>query len=750
MNANGNPLVSCIMPTYNRRAFIPHAIRYFLRQHYPNKELIIIDDGTDSVQDLIPTDIATIRYIRLNEKITLGAKLNMACEYAKGEIIANWDDDDWYAPHRLSYQVEALQEPSIELCGINQLLYFHLKTKEGFLYRYPDNQRIWLLGSSLCYTKSLWQRNHFVENQIGMDGLFVWATPPTQVKALNDFDFSVHMIHAHNVSPKQTDNSWWHPFPVDGLQKTMGKDWQYYTNGEVPCAPTTALKNKPQKTIKVLKNVFACLVHEKEDCILDLVRNLQYHDPSSTILLYNGSPTPHLISNTEAFKPFNIVWHPKPTPQRHGYLHGFTLDCMAYALEHFTFDTFTVVDSDQLCIRSGYSRYLTDFFKKNNRVGLLSSAPEQVTRDNRTNATALQAFREYSLWQPLLESFPNGEAAFVHWTFWPSTVFTFPAVRDVCKLFQENQILQQIMQHTKIWATEEVIFPTLVKLLGYDIAQNPCTYDYVKYKQQYNYEDMNSALSNTKAYWVHPVERQWSNPIRQFLREQFKNYAIENKSPATSTPLIKPTFSIEKHLDKMRKIEGWLSDNEASLLLATLENTFLNNSESHHIVEIGSYHGKTTVLMGSFINTHFPNRAIIQAIDTHDGKLGAADKGLQQFPPSYEKFKQNIETAGLSDIIVPIKSISTEVAWDKPISFLFIDGLHDYENVSKDFRYFSTWITEGGYVGFHDYADYFPGVKAFVNELLATGIYQKNRLCESLIVLQKTIEQNYKIQLYKL
>src|SRR5205807_10283597 len=61
------PLVSCIMPTYNRRPFVPQAIQYFLRQDYINKELVIVDDGTDSVSDLVPAG-ERIRYIRLNAK----------------------------------------------------------------------------------------------------------------------------------------------------------------------------------------------------------------------------------------------------------------------------------------------------------------------------------------------------------------------------------------------------------------------------------------------------------------------------------------------------------------------------------------------------------------------------------------------------------------------------------------------------------------------------------------------------------
>ena len=46
--ATGLPLVSCVMPTANRRPYVAQAIRYFQRQDYPNKELVILDDGEDT------------------------------------------------------------------------------------------------------------------------------------------------------------------------------------------------------------------------------------------------------------------------------------------------------------------------------------------------------------------------------------------------------------------------------------------------------------------------------------------------------------------------------------------------------------------------------------------------------------------------------------------------------------------------------------------------------------------------------
>src|SRR5262249_33338037 len=98
------PLVTCIMPTTSdRRAFVPQAIRSFLRQDYPRCELLVLDDGTTPVADLVPPD-DRIRYVRHVSKRTIGAKRNIACEQARGDLIVHWDDDDWYPPTRVSRQ----------------------------------------------------------------------------------------------------------------------------------------------------------------------------------------------------------------------------------------------------------------------------------------------------------------------------------------------------------------------------------------------------------------------------------------------------------------------------------------------------------------------------------------------------------------------------------------------------------------------------------------------------------------------
>ncbi|MDB5121307.1 MAG: hypothetical protein JWN56_2525 [Sphingobacteriales bacterium] len=736
-NTTPQPLVSCVMPTYNRRKFIPHAIRYFLRQEHQNKELIIVDDGTDCIEDLVPGD-DSIKYIRLKSKITLGEKLNIACSNASGSIIANWDDDDWYAPRRLNYQVNALSNNETKVCGINNLLYYDLYQNKAYQYKYPDNQRKWLLGSSLCYYRSQWENNHFEKINVGMDGLFVWKTSSSMVTALEDPTMSVHMIHDQNISPKNTAGDWWHHYPVEDIKQIMQSDLAYYyEEQEAVSAYTSTLETvslPPQTTPQKINNIYACLVHESMECVIDMVRNLHFHDPSSTILLFNGESDLQLKSTLFPFEEFGAIIHPLSNPVKHGYLHHFALECMEFALDNFAFDILTIVDSDQLSLKPGYSSYMSAFLSNRSNIGLLSNRPERVTALNTDVWTSIKAFEEIDLWRPLLRIFQNGEDKFVHWSFWPSTVFTYDAIKDLVKVFKTNKQLQEIMQRTQIWATEEIILPTMISLLGYKIELNPCCPDFVNYQRDYSTSELASAIENPKAFWMHPVARKYDDTIRKHARQTLNNYA-KTQSKVVEQSSDDGLFFAQKTIDQIKEIKGWLSDAEADLLMAITMKACCASNDAH-IVEVGSYQGKATVLMGKIVKA-LSGKKKVYAVDQHDGILGSKDQGLHAFEPSLNSFNQNIEKANLSDTVISITSKSSNVQWNEPISLLLIDGLHDYISINEDFRQFSSFVVPGGYVAFHDYADYFPDVKAFVNEILNKEVFRKVQLIDSLIVLQK-------------
>lgn len=224
---NSLPLVSAIMPTANRRPFVGKAIEYFRRQDYRNKELIIIDDGTDPVGDLVPEDDDII-YLYLPPRLSVGAKRNLACEKARGEIILHWDDDDWHASHRISYQVETLLKTTAEVCGINSLLFYDKAKGQAWQYVYPRNQRFWLSGSTLCYRKAFWGNHRFPEIDVGEDARFVWSGSPNQMIVLPDSSFHVSIIHDHNVSAKQTRGAYWRLCSAEIIQELLKEDWPFY------------------------------------------------------------------------------------------------------------------------------------------------------------------------------------------------------------------------------------------------------------------------------------------------------------------------------------------------------------------------------------------------------------------------------------------------------------------------------------------------------------------------------------------
>src|SRR5262249_51511468 len=105
------------MPTRDRRRFVAQAIRYFCRQDYPHTELILVDDGTDPIGDLVPSD-PSIAYVRLPEPRSIGWKRNLANQRARGSVIVHWDDDDWYGPSRVRYQVDRLLAGPPGVCGL--------------------------------------------------------------------------------------------------------------------------------------------------------------------------------------------------------------------------------------------------------------------------------------------------------------------------------------------------------------------------------------------------------------------------------------------------------------------------------------------------------------------------------------------------------------------------------------------------------------------------------------------------------
>lgn len=204
-------LVSCIMPTRNRREFVPRAIECFLAQTYALRELVILDNG-ESVADLIPKD-DRIRYIRMAAKSTTGQLRNLCCQVARGEFIAHWDDDDWSHPERLAEQVAAIE--GYQATGYNSI-YFHGPGKNE-VHRY-EGAKAYALGTSLFYRRAWWDKTRFPALLVGEDNEFVRRSTGV-MKFLDGSSRIVARTHKTNTSPRIAQSSEWKKATVSDLPK---------------------------------------------------------------------------------------------------------------------------------------------------------------------------------------------------------------------------------------------------------------------------------------------------------------------------------------------------------------------------------------------------------------------------------------------------------------------------------------------------------------------------------------------------
>jgi hypothetical protein len=122
------PFVSVCTPTFNRRPFIPAMLACFNNQDYPQDrmEWIIIDDGTDPVEDLVASH-PRVKYFKYDTKMTLGKKRNLLHEKSRGEILVYMDDDDYYPPQRVSHAVHMLITHPDALCAGSSEIYIYFK-----------------------------------------------------------------------------------------------------------------------------------------------------------------------------------------------------------------------------------------------------------------------------------------------------------------------------------------------------------------------------------------------------------------------------------------------------------------------------------------------------------------------------------------------------------------------------------------------------------------------------------------------
>jgi len=221
INYDNLPFVSVCTPTFNRRPFIKSMIQCFNNQDYPKDKMewIIIDDGTDKIEDLV-TVVPQVKYFKYDEKMTLGKKRNLMHSKSKGDIIVYMDDDDFYPSDRVSHAVETLTKNTQALCAGSSEVYIYFKHVQK-MYRFgpygPNHatagtfafKRELLNITSYEDEAALAEEKHFLKN---------YTIPFVQ---LNPMKTILVFSHQHNTFDKKKLLNNPHPKFVNESAKTV-------------------------------------------------------------------------------------------------------------------------------------------------------------------------------------------------------------------------------------------------------------------------------------------------------------------------------------------------------------------------------------------------------------------------------------------------------------------------------------------------------------------------------------------------
>jgi glycosyltransferase involved in cell wall biosynthesis len=129
-----SPLVSAIIPTYNRADLVCAAVDSVLYQTYPNVEVIVVDDGsTDATLERLAPYNDRIRVITQDNAGPAAAR-NRGIAASYGDLVAFLDSDDLWLPTKLERQVKLLSKtgPSVPCCLCNITMRWRNKEFSSF------------------------------------------------------------------------------------------------------------------------------------------------------------------------------------------------------------------------------------------------------------------------------------------------------------------------------------------------------------------------------------------------------------------------------------------------------------------------------------------------------------------------------------------------------------------------------------------------------------------------------------------
>ena len=261
----GEPLVSVIIPTYNREKIISDSISSVLNQTYKNFELIIVDDcSIDNTVDVVKK-IDDPRIVVLRQPRNMGAcaARNRGVDESRGSIIAFQDSDDLWDERKLEWQISELYKnhADITFCAAQ-------RTMNGAIELLPEVRGSGFINKRKLQTKSMVSTQMLV----GFSECFKAEKFDERFPRYQDYDLVIRLAEKYKF---------------------------YYVDEPLVSILVQAdsITNDSKKLItarKLLIEKYASIIHNNKDMKRDMFKSLLYNearngisDPSAAIELFN-------------------------------------------------------------------------------------------------------------------------------------------------------------------------------------------------------------------------------------------------------------------------------------------------------------------------------------------------------------------------------------------------------------------------------------------------------------------------------
>jgi len=163
--------------------------------------LIIVDEvGVGVVEDYRDEDIS---HLWLDETV-LGNKMNYGISLACGDVIQKLDDDDYYDPEFLASSYENVTrhgENYLSVCGV----FLSMIRGDSNLY-YICGEGSWWAGGTMCFHRSVWEKERFPGVKCGVDYQFVKVHPELKMCYLVNPELYVLVRHDSNTWRSMRDS----------------------------------------------------------------------------------------------------------------------------------------------------------------------------------------------------------------------------------------------------------------------------------------------------------------------------------------------------------------------------------------------------------------------------------------------------------------------------------------------------------------------------------------------------------------